>query len=103
MRKATRANARSCLWEMKENGAYFGERIGKVVKEFSGMASGPYVVGSYVLFRVGESLDRQGRKSLTVEVPLTQAEIEQRKKSGERIFTIGCVVGVPADRVKKAA
>ncbi len=106
------STAMNFISALKERGAYRGEKIGRVVKDCYGCCgwSLAYGEGDIVLFReqlppnssLGEyhGMKQEPTGFLTVERPLTQAEIGAQMAKGY-LLAMGTMVGVPADYVEE--
>lgn len=111
--------ATNCIRVMKENGTYRGQRIGRLVKDVYGEISRisgfpEHSEGRIVLFReqltpsdselcMGEYMGREQKPTgfVTIEVPLSQEEIEKQRARGSRLITMCTMVGVPVRYVEE--
>jgi hypothetical protein len=99
----TLERALGCIKAMRENRTLRDTLIGVVVKKFGGIGPG-YQVGEYVVFRrypIRSNVGRIQRYNLVVETPMSAKQIEEERKRGSLITTIGTIVGVPADYVQE--
>jgi hypothetical protein len=103
----------NCIRVQKENHTYQGAKVGRITKDCSGRAT-HYSEGRIVLFteqlspsnaelRMGEYMGMEQRPTgnVTLEMPLDQHEIDQRKAKGSLITTIGTMVNVSKEYVEE--
>lgn len=88
------SQARHCIDEMKRNGTFQGHRIGCLTQPCHGEASSMFK-GEIVLFRPDES------GTLTIEYAMAPNAIEEQRKKGSLLTTMGTMVSVPAHYVKE--
>lgn len=102
------SDALNCIEEMKRCGTYGGQKIGRVVEEFTGQVSS-YREGNIVLYTPEVGLDSERELAglgqgptgrVTVETPLTPEQIFGDLGRG-LIRTIGTMIGVPQKYVEE--
>jgi len=111
--------ALNCIKEMKKNGTYNGEKIGRIrndiptlifaVSGFSDAEKGKVVL--YKKYNVpddsqlcmGEYMGMEQKPigRATVESPLCQKEIEKQRAKGSLITTCGTIIGVPIGYIEE--
>ncbi|HEA46480.1 MAG TPA: hypothetical protein ENH99_01735 [Candidatus Pacearchaeota archaeon] len=106
------SDALNCIEEMKRCGTYGGQKIGRVVEEFTGQVMG-YSAGEIILYteeltpsdaelRMGEfrGMEQKPSGRVTIEKPLTPKQISGRIGRGH-IRTMGTIVDVPLKYVEE--
>jgi len=111
--------ATNCINIMKRNGTYRGQKIGIVRQPLKGLfgilSEVPHhEEGEIVLYteelepsnsqmKMGEYQGQEQRPTgrVTVESPLTQAQIDKHKAQGSLIATTGTMINVPAEYIEE--
>lgn len=81
---------------MKKNKTYRDQKIGTINKGFS------YPEGQVVLFSEEYSPSGEYKGKVTIDIPMLRKEIKKQREEDSLITTMGTMVGVPSEYVKKS-